>query len=395
MITSATDEFIEKARNIHGDLYDYSLVVYVHSKKKIIIICKKHGNIEQTPAVHIKGHGCRYCCYESRTERQTSNTIDFILKAEIVHNNTYDYTKVNYVNARIKIIITCRTHGDFEQTPDSHLKGRGCSKCFNEKRHLLRSSNTVDFIKKANIVHNNTYDYLKVIYKCSHQNIVITCRKHGDFELKADYHLQGSGCPDCSLIVRRKILMMSVDEFISRANIIHNNTYDYSNVKYDGQQKHVSIICKIHGEFNQRAGNHLNGNKCPRCSRRNYSKQQILWLNFLSLYYNIDIQHAENDGEYKVENIKADGFCKARHCVYEFNGDYWHGNPGLYNQQSINTTVNKTFGELYQKTIEREQRIVELGFNLVTIWETEWLNLNKFVKLLQKKFRRSRVTRQT
>jgi G:T-mismatch repair DNA endonuclease (very short patch repair protein) len=115
----------------------------------------------------------------------------------------------------------------------------------------------------------------------------------------------------------------------------------------------------------------------------------------MSLYYNIDIQHAENGGEYKVENIKADGFCRETGEIYEYHGDFWHGNPARYNPQSMNVMVKKTFGELYQKTIEREQRIIDLGFKLVTIWETEWLNLNKFVKILQMRFRRSRDTRQT
>jgi predicted nucleic-acid-binding Zn-ribbon protein len=208
--------------------------------------------------------------------------------------------------------------------------------------------------------------------------------------------LDGAGCTECGIITKKNSMTLTTDEFISRSNIVHNNKYDYTKVIYTGALNHVVIICEKHGEFLQTPTTHTNvASGCPRCSTRGYSKQQIAWLKFMSLYYNIDIQHAENGGEYKVENIKADGFCRETGEIYEYHGDFWHGNPARYNPQSMNVMVKKTFGELYQKTIEREQRIIDLGFKLVTIWETEWLNLNKFVKILQMRFRRSRDTRQT
>jgi hypothetical protein len=385
---SNISEFIEKSNRKHEGKYDYSKVIYVGTSKKIIVICKTHGDFEIIPNSHIQGIGCRHCGRERTIAARTSNTKEFITKSNRIHEGKYDYSNVIYSGKSKNVIIICRTHGDFEQTPDTHLNGSGCNKCGIENAALLRRLTTSKFIANAEIVHNKSYDYTKVDYKSTMKKIIITCKLHGDFEQTPTAHLRGDGCIKCSILKKT----ISTDEFISRSNIIHGNKYDYSAVVYTGAHNYVSIICKTHGEFKQTPAQHTHrANGCPRCVPK-YSKQQIAWLKFLSVYYNINIQHAENGGEYKVENIRADGFCPETHTIYEYHGNYWHGNPALYNPESINTKVNKTFGELYQKTIEREKRIVSLGFKLVTIWETDWLNLNKFVKMLQRKFRASRVT---
>lgn len=126
-------------------------------------------------------------------------TEEFIKKAKSIHGSTYDYSKVQYVNAHTPITIICPIHGEFKQTPNEHLSKYGCNKCghirtTNAKRDTLES-----FIKKATKVHGSLYDYSKVQYKDSSTNIVIICRKHGDFEQKPNNHLNGQGCPNCKL----------------------------------------------------------------------------------------------------------------------------------------------------------------------------------------------------
>jgi G:T-mismatch repair DNA endonuclease (very short patch repair protein) len=105
--------------------------------------------------------------------------------------------------------------------------------------------------------------------------------------------------------------------------------------------------------------------------------------------YNIQIQHAENVGEYIIKNTKfsADGYCKETNTIYEFHGDFWHGNPNLYDTNDINKRNDKTFGELYQKTLEREQQIIDYGYNLVVMWEHDWKKINKSIRTLQRKFK--------
>ena len=121
-----------------------------------------------------------------------------------------------------------------------------------------------------------------------------------------------------------------------------------------------------------------------------FSKPSILWLDFLSKLYNIYIQHAHNDGEYVITTTKyrSDGYCKENNTIYEFHGDYWHGNPKKFNPDDINEITKKTFKDLYDETLIRENKIKELGYNLVVIWENDWKKINKCIKILQQKFRK-------
>ena len=94
-----------------------------------------------------------------------------------------------------------------------------------------------------------------------------------------------------------------------------------------------------------------------------------------------------NDGEFVVPETRyrADGYCKETNTVYEYHGDYWHGNPKKFNKDEINKSSKKTFGELYEQTLKRENEIRTLGYNLVVMWESDWLRLNRYVRKLQQK----------
>lgn len=141
------EEFIEKARKIHGDKYDYSKVVYVDSHTKVVIICPKHGEFKQSPNNHLRGHGCPKCSSEKIAEQNTFTTQEFIERARKVHGDRYDYSKVIYLKAKKKVCIICPEHGEFLQTPDSHLRGNGCPKC--NKSHLERL--VFDYLTKSKV----------------------------------------------------------------------------------------------------------------------------------------------------------------------------------------------------------------------------------------------------
>jgi hypothetical protein len=448
-MTYKTKEFIDKAKEKHNDKFDYSKVKYINSQTKVIITCKIHGDFEQLPNFHISSNngGCLKCAGRFSTSQN-----DFIAKANEIHNNKYDYSKVKYINSQIKIIIICKIHGDFEQVPSSHLQEHGCPNCGNITQSKKKTYTCDEFIAKANEIHNNKYNYSKVKYINSQTKVIITCKIHGDFEQVPNSHLQECGCLQCGKIKSGDNQRFNNNDFIKKANEIHNNRYDYSKVEYTGSNNEVIIICKLHGEFNQKPSKHINakhgcikcsgtyqfstldfinkslkthGNKynydksnykntntkilitcykcgdfeqnpsehynganCPNCINSNYSKQSMVYLNFISKYYNINIQHAENGNEYKILNIgKADGYCEKTNTIYEYHGDFWHGNPKKYNSNCINKKNGKTFGELYEKTLKREQQIKDMGFNLITIWESDWIKLNKCIKILQKKFK--------
>ncbi len=104
-----------------------------------------------------------------------------------------------------------------------------------------------------------------------------------------------------------------------------------------------------------------------------YSCAAINWLESIMEQEGSFIQHAGNIGEYQIPNTRyrADGYCKETNTVYEFHGDYWHGNPIVYAPDVINESTRCTMGELYQKTISKEQRLLEMGYNLIIKWETD------------------------
>jgi len=191
MITpnNQTNNFISKAIKIHGDRYDYSNVNYINAKTKINIICKIHGEFQQNPSNHLRKHNCQKCAKNFKLD-----TLGFIEKAKEIHEDTYDYSKVNYINADAKIIIICKIHGEFTQQPDFHLNRKcGCPKCSNNVKF-----DTLEFIEKAKQIHEDKYVYSKVEYINNRIPIIIICKVHGEFTQKPDIHInQKCGCPNC------------------------------------------------------------------------------------------------------------------------------------------------------------------------------------------------------
>jgi len=188
------DSFIDKANKIHNGYYSYEKVKYVNNKTKVIIVCSKHGDFEQVPCSHLRGNGCNFCGIEDKIT--TKNR--FIEKAEELHGKRYDYSKSNYVDSRIKITISCKIHGDFEQKPTNHLQGNGCPKCGRKRRADGMRKTQKEFLDKAKKLHNNFYSYEKTNYFDTRDKIIITCPIHGDFKQQAGGHLQGFGCVRCA-----------------------------------------------------------------------------------------------------------------------------------------------------------------------------------------------------
>lgn len=262
--TKSNNEFILSAKKIHGDKYDYSKVDYVNINRKVQIICKTHGIFEQLAVSHLKGRGCRMCVGLDKKDTQY-----FINHAKIIHGDKYDYSRVNYVNMYSKVEIICDTHGIFEQIANSHLKGYGCHQCSG-----LNKKDTEFFINSAKKIHRKQdgtpkYNYDKVEYTLSKNKVIITCPIHGDWTIKANNHLRkmgGGGCPDCKAEEASDRETFELDEFIKRAKKTHGEKYDYSLVNYTHSREKVSIICSKHGVFNQEAFSHYSlGQGCPRC----------------------------------------------------------------------------------------------------------------------------------
>ena len=187
------EEFIKKAEKFHNNKYDYSKVEYVNSQTKVCIICPKHGEFWQTPAMHLSQNGCPKCGRESSSKSRIKEKDSFVSEATNIHGNKYDYSKVEYKGTHTKICIICPIHGEFWQTPRKHLEGNGCPRCYGNKRLT-----TEEFIKKATSIHGNKYDYSVSEYKNYRTKLKIICPKHGEFIQTPHSHLNGDGCPYCN-----------------------------------------------------------------------------------------------------------------------------------------------------------------------------------------------------
>jgi very-short-patch-repair endonuclease len=283
------------------------------------------------------------------------NLENFIERCNIIHNNKYDYNNTIYINNKTNIKIICNEHGEFNQLPINHLSGSGCSKCYFSKKRIT------DFIDRVKIVHNNKYSYELVNYKNNITRVKIICNEHGIFEQQPKHHLNGHGCPDCGGTKK-----LNNEKFIENSKEVHKKVYDYSLVKYIDNQTKVNIICNKHGIFEQRPDDHMRGRGCIKCGDK-FGIKENKWLDSLNV----------KDRQVRIDKYIVDGYDSTTNTIYEFNGDYWHGNPKKYKKDDVNSSCKKTFGELYNNTIEKEKILIDKGYRVISIWESEYINKNK------------------
>ena len=258
------------------------------------------------------------------------NTATFIERAKLLYGDRFRYSKTEYTNGSSKITIICRKHGEFLQRAGSHLRGQICCKC----AHDEGKTGKADFIKRAEEVHGHgKYGYAKVIYKNAVTKVTIRCKIHGDFEQIPNSHLQGIGCRKCADDIRR----LDTKEFIRKAKIKHENKYDYSESEYYNTRTKVTVICPTHGAWKIRAHNHLNGQGCPTCGGST-SKVSLEWLDLIAENKGINIRHAHNGGEKRIGRYCCDGYAKinGEKVVFEFDGCYWHGCTKCFEDDTVN-----------------------------------------------------------
>lgn len=238
-------------------------------------------------------------CYPTNKKKITYDQSLFIDNCIKKHGDKYDYTKVKYINSRLKVEIVCKKHGSFLITPKNHNRGVGCARCFADSNGLTS------------------------------------------------------------------------EDFFLRCATLHNNKFDYTNTKFTKTKEKILVKCKQHGEFSILASNHIAGIGCKKCTKR-ISKPESDWLDSLNIN-DVNTQcHVKINGK----RYNVDGFSKDKNCIFEFYGDYWHGNPTKYKPEDFNQISKKSFGQLYQEVLNRNQEFVNAGYNLLYIWEFEFKNGN-------------------
>jgi len=247
-----TEEFIKKAKSIHGNKYDYSAVVYENARKNITIICKQHSEFKQLPMHHTRGSGCPKCSGNITLTKE-----EFVTKANKIHAGKYDYSKVKFSTNQSKILIICKEHDyEFEQVQANHLGGNGCPKCKGNSVSKKLSMSSSLFFTRANKVHDSIYQYDTESFKGAKSNIRVKCSKHGWFMQIADNHIRGHGCGKCINKTEGRIAQYLLKREITfREYKIKDKFYDFYLPKHnllierDGEQhygsKNFSNLVKI------------------------------------------------------------------------------------------------------------------------------------------------------
>jgi hypothetical protein len=227
--------------------------------------------------------------------------------------------------------------------------------------------NTASYIDKARTVHGDKFDYSKVIYTSSHNKVKIVCPTHGEFEQRACDHIhQKQGCPECS-----HNMQWSHQQYSQKSKELFDDKFVLV-TEYTGMKHPITLSCKYHGEFTlKKAEKHLERKGgCPTCwylgrlenlKPGNISKVEKDWLDSLSVPLRQEKIVIEG------RTYLVDGFDPVTDTVYEYYGSYWHGDPKKYSPDAYNKKTNTTFGELYQRTLTKEQEIKK-RYTLVTKW---------------------------
>jgi len=264
--------------------------------------------------------------------------IDFIKKANCKFNNKFTYGN-DYVSSKKLMTINCPIHGEYKQTPHSHYNSvHGCPQCAKEfrKGKLTLSS----FIKKANKIHNNKFDYSKSIIINSHIHTIVICPIHGEFLVTPGNHLNINkfDCPKCGRESAGKSTRLSTKNYIDMVKIIHNNKYNYSKTIYTKAHDKIIVICPEHGEWTPTASNHKNNKSgCPQCAciNKTISRYEIYIADYLT---SCSIKFSREQTFIGLINPKTN--CKLRvdfwlptyNTIIEYDGEH-HFNPIKYGNQ--------------------------------------------------------------
>lgn len=299
-------------------------------------------------------------------QSKTNNTSYFVQKAISIHNDRYDYSKTIYTHSHKPVTIICRIHGEFSQIASYHLQGSGCKSCQymekeNNYRHFKTQSDLESFLKNKT---NNKITIDKIDKLTFRAKVKLTCQLHGNFTSSINSIVHSKFiCRSCASNHVAKTTVRTTDQFIQECKEVHGEIYDYSQTIYEHAHKRATFICRKHGEFQQFVGAHLTGSGCPKCRRRISNASQ----EWLSSFNNQNII-----SEKYICGKFVDGYDPLTNTIYEFYGDYWHGNPKTYQGKLFNKRTKCTMNELYQKTIARSVLLKAKGYNLIEIWESDW-----------------------
>jgi hypothetical protein len=367
-ISKNAARFIERARAIHGDSYDYSFFVYSGSCIKSKIVCPIHGAFLQTPHAHIQAkHGCQKCSAANRAARSRIDWPTFLVKAQNTHGDRYSYPSFTDLTAgvRTRVPIFCGVHGEFTQEVCQHLLGRGCPVCGSLRAQEANKIDTEEFIRRATDRHGQTFIYDRTNYVGSNLKLEVICRVHGSFMVQASSHLCGAGCKKCHVIKRSQSQRLSTEQFIRRAEKIHGGcNYGYEEAIYVTAHTKLTVICRLHGAFQITPHNHVRGGKgCQQCGFAKLAKTKTRSTEqFIVGAIAIHGQAYDyTDTEYRGRNEKLWIKCKKHGLFEQLATNHLAGNGCPACASSHGENAIRVYLETLGLTVEKQVKFADCG----------------------------------
>lgn len=297
---------------------------YIDNSTKCTFICSTHGSFESTPKYLIyTKYGCEKCSYDIRSKKYLGTIFtseeDINDRIRNSHSkNIYTFTKVN----SRKGIVTCDIHGLQLERFISSIEKTPCLLC-----------------KKDNSVKS----------QLSKKQIKQLGRKTRD--------------------ERNKERSIPFSTFYEGLPLEFKQKFIYNIFTFKNMNTKMAIICSIHGCFWQTPAEHKKAIVgCPKCNCSNKSKQELDWLST----FNILFQYQKRIDFTSTKYFIVDAFDPSTNTVYEYLGDFWHGNLNKYSPQSINPICKKTFKQLNDETIFKLNSLKSLQYNVIYIWESDF-----------------------
>ena len=352
-------EFIDKASLVHAGRYNYTNTIYQGSVNKVSVICGVHGEFFTRAAEHLKGRDCQACVNGlagMQKRRGGASILEQLLACS--PGSKYFYPDlVDTTKTTDKMQVTCLVHGNFKTRPSDIFDGSGCPQCASEQQMTPVHS----LLEKFSLVHGDLYSYPDIAIGNGRTKINIRCSSHGLFTQTRQQHLKGSGCPSCWAERRKEVGKIPFSQFLRRAVAVHGDKYMYDSSTYSMVKSKINIVCKLHGVFDQKAYDHIDGVGCPSCAATGPSKGQLELAEFLSgLGFDIKVNYRYGT-DHKRE---VDVFVPSKLFGIEFHGIYFHS--------------SKFVPSNYHLTKHNELR--SCGLDVLQVFSDEWSFRSEQVK---------------
>ena len=323
MLKLNTEEFISRARGIHGETYDYSETCYISSTEKLKILCKVHGAFYQSPQGHLAGYGCRKCGIVRVAKQLQLSQEQFIFAVKKVHGEKYALDHARYVGRSAKVEVGCPVHGRFLISADSLLSGHGCRQCAVSDRASTLRKTTASFVAESKARFGDKFSYQETEYKGRNERVSLLCSCGTRFLIAPGVHLLGNGgCPTCFAQGRSERTLVPFETFVERARAVHGDRYYYIEAAYKGISKKAGIVCKEHGEFMQAAFSHLAGRGCRKCGIAARAASRLAASKFLAEKKIAELSNIPRNALYSYAVAEYSGSNKPITIVCEKHGEF-------------------------------------------------------------------------